>query len=497
MTEEAVREGDVLQERYRILDRLADGGMSSVWRADDQVLGRTVAVKVLDCRLLDDADSRARMRDEAKILARVNHPRIASVYDYGLLGEVPYLVMELVDGVTLASLISRAEGLPWPLAVRICAQVAEALAAAHERGLVHRDVSAGNILWTRSGVKVIDFGLCAVVGELEESEGLLGTPAYMAPERIDGGVVHPASDVYALGIVLYRTLASRLPWDAESVVQLLGAHRHLPPAPMKIDGLPAPVAKICERCLAKDPAQRPSAADVARTLTAALELDGGDLVEPLTSPTMLQRPLRTVAVQRPQRDRMPKPVAVGAAAIALVAATGLATTWATHSTPPQANAAGAVSSSAGDCHVDYQLTRDDGQRFAATIKVRNTGDTAYEDWQLMFGLPGQQSLDPAQAAVWAERDGIVTSRSQSQALAPGGSAQLAFAGRYAVANPFPTTFTLGNHTCSASLLGVAGRPAVPVTVTVVTPRQQQPAGPAHGGKNGDDGPGGKGKKGKG
>jgi serine/threonine-protein kinase len=329
-------------------------------------------------------------------------------------------------------------------------------------------------------VKVIDFGLCAVEGEPEETEGLLGTPAYMAPERIGGGTVRPASDVYALGILLYRILANRLPWPAESVVQLLGAHRHLPPAPMSVEGVPAAVARICERCLAKDPAERPSAAEVARTLSAALELDGGDLVELPTSPTMINRPLQTAFIRR-GRPQLSRPVVLAAAAVALVAATGLATTWASHATPQQAEAAGTAPST-GDCHVDYQLTRDDGQRFAATITVRNTGAKAYDDWRLIFGLPGQQSIDPAQAAVWLERDGIVTSRSQQKALAPGSSAQLAFAGQYADTNPFPTAFLLDQHSCSTSLLGVAGQVVVPVTV--VAP--QETAG-QRGDGHGDDG----------
>jgi eukaryotic-like serine/threonine-protein kinase len=489
MNEEVVAEGDLLHQRYRILGRLATGGMSSVWRAGDEVLGRTVAVKVLDCRLLDDADSRARMRDEAKVLARVNHPRIASVYDYGLVGEVPYLVMELVEGVTLAGLISRPGSMPWQLAVRICAQVAEALAAAHERGLVHRDISAANVLWTRDGVKVIDFGLCAAEGEPEESEELVGTPAYMAPERIDGGTVRPASDVYALGIMLYRTLADRLPWEVESVVQLLGAHRHLPPASMHAEGVPAAVARICERCLAKDPADRPSAADVARTLSAALQIDSEDPIEAPTSPTMLDRPLQTVAVLR-KKNRVPRPVAAGAAAIALVAATGLATTWASHATPQAASADDTVSSATGDCHVDYKITYDDGERFDATINVRNTSTTAYEGWRLVFGLPGAQSVDPAQSSTWIERDGIVTSRSQPEALVPGDDTQLAFAGRYADANPFPTKFLLDTHLCSASLLGITGHTVVPVTV-VTTPQetagQQTESGSEDGDHHGDEG----------
>ena len=243
MSGDPVARDDLLQDRYRIQERLGTGGMASVWRAEDEVLGRTVAVKVLDGKLAEDEHARVRLHEEARILARLSHPRVASVYDFGLVGDVPYLVMELVDGETLTSLL-REGGLDWRLAVRICAQVAEALDAAHELGLVHRDISPANILWTRGGVKVIDFGLCASTGDPEETDGLLGTPAYMAPERIDGEPVRPASDVYALGVVLYRALADRLPWPTESLVQLLGAHRSLPPPPLGVKGVPLSLIHI-------------------------------------------------------------------------------------------------------------------------------------------------------------------------------------------------------------------------------------------------------------
>src|SRR4051794_31936934 len=126
MSEDLVADGAVLQDRYRLLDRLGAGGMASVWRATDEVLGRTVAVKVLDGRSLEHGQSKARLRAEAKILARLNHPRIASVYDFGLVDGIPYIVMELVDGQTLTSLTAQPPGLPWRLAVEICAQVAQA-----------------------------------------------------------------------------------------------------------------------------------------------------------------------------------------------------------------------------------------------------------------------------------------------------------------------------------------------------------------------------------
>lgn len=499
-----VSRGDVLQGRYRLLGRLGAGGMASVWRAVDEVLGRTVAVKMLDGRSLEDDQSKARLRAEAKILARLNHPRIASVYDFGLVDGIPYLVMELVDGQTLSALMARPEGVPWPLAVEICGQVAEALDAAHERGLVHRDVSPSNVLWTRSGVKVIDFGLCASAGDPEETDNLLGTPAYMAPERIEGEPVSPASDVYALGVVLYRALTNRLPWPAESVLQLLGAHRKQPPLPMTVSGLPAAVAAICERCLAKDPAARPSAAEVASEL-AAVHTAAQNADEPTVSQTVAPALVETAALAgvraavkvgpglavRPPKAgprspvrSLPKPVLVAASAVGLIAATAIAATWMAHSTPQQTTALSTdqVLTEDAGCHVDYRLTRDTGSRFAATIAVKNTGSEAYADWRLTFGLPGQQTIEPAVAKQWTDTDGVVTSVPQPD-LAPGTQAQLAFAGRYSDANPFPTAFLLDDRRCSASLLGISGQP---VTVTVVTPAVQPEPRKAGPGK--DSGP---------
>ncbi len=473
MSEDLVAGGDVLQDRYRLLDRLGTGGMASVWRATDEVLGRTVAVKVLDGRSLEDDQSKARLRAEAKILARLNHPRIASVYDFGLVDGIPYLVMELVEGRTLSALTADEAGLPWPLAVEICAQVAQALDAAHEHGLVHRDVSPSNILWTRSGVKVIDCGLCASTGDPEETEGLLGTPAYMAPERIDGESVRPESDVYALGVVLYRALANHLPWPTESIVQLLGAHRNLPPLPLTVAGLPPAVAAICERCMAKDPADRPTAAELAATLSEALASQSQPVMAAKADPAEVN----TVAFL-PQRHRRPRPAALVVSAVGLVALTGVATTWFSHSTPPprEASAADQIVAAPADCHVDYRLTKDTGKGFAATITVKNTGDQAYADWRLRFGLPGEQTLDPAQARQWTDEAGVVSSVPQPAELAPGSEVELGFGGRYTDVNPFPTTFLLDDHRCSTSLVGMSGQPAVPVTVVAPNPHSASDQG---------------------
>ncbi len=267
----------VMGGRYRLEDVLGSGGMSIVWRAHDEVLGRRVAVKLLSGQHLRDRTSRRRIRDEARMAAALSHPHVAQVYDYGeTTGDdgvaSPYVVMELVPGDTLED--RTADGpVPPPLAFRWCAQVAAALSAAHASGLVHRDIKPANIMVTPAGVKVVDFGIAAPVSlpEIDDSDEILGTPAYLAPERLgDGNQVVPASDVYSLGVLLYKLLTGRLPWSAATTTQLLTDHVFTEPEPLPpIDGVPDEIAELCRACLKKDPADRPPASEVAQILADA------------------------------------------------------------------------------------------------------------------------------------------------------------------------------------------------------------------------------------
>ena len=264
----------LLAGRYRLVERLGAGGMSVVWRGFDEVLGRQVAVKVLPPSTSTDPSFRRRLRAEAQAAARLSHPNITNVYDYGeattVDGEpVPYVVMELVDGESLAAALARVRRLPRPAAVRICAEVSAALAAAHSRGIVHRDVTPANVMLTSSGAKVVDFGISALIGEndIDPDGSLLGTPAYLAPERLEGGQVSPATDVYAVGLLIYRTLIGQLPWDVGTTTALLRAHQYTEPEPLPpVEGLPREVDALVARCLEKRPADRPSSAEVAHVL---------------------------------------------------------------------------------------------------------------------------------------------------------------------------------------------------------------------------------------
>ncbi|RQX18975.1 serine/threonine protein kinase, partial [Micromonospora ureilytica] len=275
-----------LHDRYVLHERIGLGGMSEVWRGDDEVLGRPVAIKVLAGQFATDPQLRATIQREARAAARLTHPHVTQVYDYAeatLAGGVvvPYLVMELVDGHNLADRL-RTGPLPWPEAVRVAGQIAAALAAAHRIGVVHRDVKPGNVMLTDTGAKVLDFGIAALGGlDGQSGEPLMGTPAYFAPERLAAGPPDPASDVYALGALLYRTLTGRAPLPVQSWEDALEVHRRgAPVPPLRVPGLPADIAELTVACLAANPADRPSAAHLARRFGAG---------QPIEPPTELLR----------------------------------------------------------------------------------------------------------------------------------------------------------------------------------------------------------------
>ena len=236
MTERAgAVDGRRLGGRYRVGALLATGGMGEVWAAHDLLLDRAVAVKVLGGALAGDGRAAERLRREARAAGRLEHPGIARVLDLGEHDGRPYLVMELLEGESLAARIDRAGPMPPDEAARVVAAVADALEAAHAAGVVHRDVKPGNVFLTTAGeVKVLDFGIawCAHDAALTTGE-LLGTAAYLAPERVLGHRATPAADIYALGVVLYELLAGHRPFEASSEVELAMAHVNATPPSLR------------------------------------------------------------------------------------------------------------------------------------------------------------------------------------------------------------------------------------------------------------------------
>lgn len=268
-----LRQGDVLARRYILRQPVGAGGMSVVWRAWDSTLERTVAVKVLDGPVGTDGGQRDRIRREARAAARIEHPNAIGVYDYGETvtphGRIAaYVVMQLLDGISLAGRL--AEGrLPVPDAVAVAATVADVLHAAHRRGVVHRDVTPENVMLTTDGVKLLDFGIAADVGQRDTLT--FGTPPYVAPERLVGAPASGSTDVYALGVLLFEMLTGEPPVQAGTWDELerAVAADHRPT--LNVPGLPPAVASVCLRCLATDPTERPTAAEVAAILESAAE----------------------------------------------------------------------------------------------------------------------------------------------------------------------------------------------------------------------------------
>ncbi|MFI7030709.1 protein kinase [Microbispora rosea] len=280
MNRPELQEGDVLTRRYLLQERIATGGMSVIWRAFDQSLQRSVAIKVLDGSLDDDNPGRELMRREARATARLIHPDAIEVYDYGETvtngGRLAsFVVMRLLEGRSLADRIIEGP-LPWAEAVEIAVGLAKVLAAAHDRGIVHRDVTPENVLLADDGPKLLDFGIAAFIGEADDQlVADFGTPPYVAPERLKGTTADPAVDVYALGVLLFEMLTGALPYPEKTWEAIEAARREgPPPAPEGVPGLPQEVADLCRRCLCPDPVDRPSARAVAAALTSVKKPPG-------------------------------------------------------------------------------------------------------------------------------------------------------------------------------------------------------------------------------
>ena len=266
--------------RYQLVQRIGIGGMSEVWRGHDRVLDRPVAVKIMAPAVegtLGEVSGVDLVRTEARSAARLAHPNVANVHDFGtspaMDREVPYIVMELVEGQTLSEHMN-AGPIDWRIGVRICAEVAAALAAAHAEHVVHRDIKPANIMLTPAGAKVLDFGIAAAVGTPDpDPDGpVMGTPAYVAPERFEGLPATPATDMFALGTLLYHCLSGRLPWYAQSNTDLVHAQRYRDPDPLPdIEGLAPEVIDLCSRCLLKEPSERPTALVAALLLAEAVD----------------------------------------------------------------------------------------------------------------------------------------------------------------------------------------------------------------------------------
>ena len=304
-------ESPVLGGRYRLEGLIGRGGMASVWRATDLPLDRLVAIKRLHARMHDDPELAERFRREGRAVARLQHPNLVRLLDQGQEGDEPFLVFELVEGSDLKTIISQDGRLPYRDAAAICAQVARALAAAHQAGVVHRDIKSHNVLVTPDRVaKLTDFGIARIV----ETEGsnltrtgiVMGSSDYLAPEQAEGHGVDERSDIYSLGVVLFEALTGRLPFTGDSPVAVATKHVYeTPPDPRKLaPATPRQLSQVCLRALAKRPVERfASAAAFADALegratsAAPAGLDGHTTgrLEAVTRPPARQRRRRLAA----------------------------------------------------------------------------------------------------------------------------------------------------------------------------------------------------------
>lgn len=285
--------------RYRLQSRIADGGMGEVWRAIDELLDRPVAVKLLRREYAGHAETLSRFAAEARHTASVTHPGIAQVYDYGETSRrgSPYLVMELVDGPSLDSVLARGP-LDAERTMDVIAQAAAGLAAAHRAGLVHRDIKPANLLLGPDGtVKITDFGIAYAAGSapITQTGVLMGTAAYMAPERTTGGPAGPASDLYSLGVAAHECLTGTPPFLGTTMdVAFAHQHRPLPPLP---PGVPAEVTALIGELAAKDPAARPGSAEEVAARAADLRdaMTGGAATLTAFPPAQSQAPVAPTA----------------------------------------------------------------------------------------------------------------------------------------------------------------------------------------------------------
>ncbi len=397
-------EGTLIAGRYRLLGEVGRGAMGVVWRARDERLDRVVAVKQLAAAA--DKRSTARALREAQLAARLRHPHAVTVHDTVDQDDTRYLVMEYLPARSLADVLLDRETLPPQQVATIGSQLASALAAAHGAGIVHRDVTPGNVLITSSGVaKIADFGIARARGDGTITGGgiIAGTPAYLAPEVANGGEVGYPADVFSLGATLYHALEGTPPFgtDDNPIVVLMRVARDQITPPRHT----GPLADVLVRMLHREPAQRPTMAEVQNLLDAVL--DNRPLPPP--RPHTPKPATRLIRVRHSHR-RLATAGVVGAALLALgvLIGTSLApgTTPIANPGPQRPRTTPAVASSG--CAAQYEVTSSWPGGYQVQVTVRNTSRTSVFGWQVNWTLPGGHHIDGLWNGSLTERGSAVT-----------------------------------------------------------------------------------------
>lgn len=383
----------VVGDRYRLVSRIAVGGMGDVWRAEDLMLHRQVAIKVLKPELSADATFLDRFRNEARSAAAFHHQGIANVYDYGeappeagTLTPIAYLVMELVEGEPLSAILAREGRLRPEVTLDYVAQAAAALQVAHHAGVVHRDIKPGNLLVTADGqVKITDFGIARAASTvpLTRAGMVMGTAQYFSPEQAEGLNVDARSDVYSLGVLAYECLAGRLPFTADNPVTVAMMQIRNAPPPLPADVPPA-IRAVVQRAMAKDPGMRyVDGGDLHAALRAAA---AGRFDPPPPGPSMMlppasaPHPVGPPPLAAPMRAPGSSPVLLASSAIAVVVVLAALITWlvlrssangAQHNTDP-GNPQGSVRPSAAQPRAPQGSV----QRTSSPSRTPSTGTSA-------------------------------------------------------------------------------------------------------------------------
>ena len=246
--------GMLLDDRYELVEQVGEGGMALVFRALDRRLNRNVAVKIMRDEMAAGEEFKRRFCAESQAVAMLSHPNIVAVYDVSHNDKIEYIVMELIDGITLKQYMDRRGILSWKEAVHFSKQIARALGHAHERGIIHRDIKPQNIMLLRDGtIKVADFGIASLESELHESDGqAIGSIHYIAPEQARGELPDARSDIYSLGVVMYEMMTGKVPYTGDSLGEIAVKHMNAAPTPIhEINkDLPGALEEIIMRAMA-------------------------------------------------------------------------------------------------------------------------------------------------------------------------------------------------------------------------------------------------------